>query len=692
MVASIFSAVQSATPAASSLTGQLFATDAAWQNSDRPIAWNGYTFLQTVSGNRSGGTIELHRYNSATGKRDTFPLNYRFGVDDHFTGALLKLPSGKLFVNWQYHGDGSGFRYTVSDIDPTTGMPTFREQKTPGTGAGQCAYSDVHWMSTDGGATGHVFVFQRMNSTTTNDRGYWVTTIAELEAWAAGGATAPTWTFQLVCNVSGSRPYWMTAKKSDTELHFVGNYGNYAEITPCPVWHAVVKYDGTTTLKWYLSDGVTEITATKPFNVSNFTIVQDGANSTEKIGFYDIGFASDGNPLLLTYRFPTGPNSTNSDRAYAVQKYVPGTGWTRNEFLTGQAPPINEPTQVTQATGFMFDGNDTTKVYVVEKTQPYGTLGGSLTQWSINHTTLACARTATLVPETVGVGIFRPKSANGHSPNDPVYYIRQNGWNTYVDYNADLMIYGVYNPETLPATPEAEATALFARMTTAPSVALKTQLNALIRDLKAGPKSGSNIWAKRGVMYFLATEALDQALLDIADVPGTGANNAQVTGSPTFTAGKGIAGSGTNNLTSPAPNAIPGVTQNSVAIAYACGNFSTGSGGIWGVTNGQLTAIPGNGFTRVNSSTGINVLSGQQNQGFVGGTRSVSGTSSTFGTTGKTSGAATSAAPTTDRRQFARGTENAQFVWMSQGLTDNEMADLRFLTTRLIRETRAIEG
>lgn len=91
------------------------------------------------------------------------------------------------------------------------------------------------------------------------------------------------------------------------------------------------------------------------------------------------------------------------------------------------------------------------------------------------------------------------------------------------------------------ASYSAEATALFARMTTPPSGARKTLINNLINSLKLGATSATNIWAKIDVLYVLAAADAQAACLEWK---GNAAYNAVPVGAPVFTADRGYAGDG----------------------------------------------------------------------------------------------------------------------------------------------------
>ena len=93
----------------------------------------------------------------------------------------------------------------------------------------------------------------------------------------------------------------------------------------------------------------------------------------------------------------------------------------------------------------------------------------------------------------------------------------------------------------LPAAGEtycAEATALFARMTTQPTTERKEIINTFIVSLKT-----AGVWSKLDAMYVLAAADQQAALLNwIADT-----NNATTVNSPTFTVDEGIQGNGTSS-------------------------------------------------------------------------------------------------------------------------------------------------
>lgn len=156
------------------------------------------------------------------------------------------------------------------------------------------------------------------------------------------------------------------------------------------------------------------------------------------------------------------------------------------------------------------------------------------------------------------------------------------------------------------ASYEAEASALFARMTTPPSGIRKSQINTLIRALKTG-----GIWAKLDCLWLMAAADAQAARLNwIADL-----YNLTAVSSPTFTADRGYQGDGSSSYldTGAAPSALTKFLQDDASLAVWCRTNGNGLG-IGRGTSGAPTLInPNNAGTsllgRLNGQV-VSVLTG----------------------------------------------------------------------------------
>lgn len=150
---------------------------------------------------------------------------------------------------------------------------------------------------------------------------------------------------------------------------------------------------------------------------------------------------------------------------------------------------------------------------------------------------------------------------------------------------------------------EAEATALFARFTTAPTAPRKALINTLIKSLKS-----AGVWTKLDALYLFAAADAQAARQNwIQDL-----YNATAVSSPTFTADRGYAGDGAASYVDsnfkPSTATTPKFVQDS---AYF---------GIWSRSSGQLSSSVAGGTGGVGQSVTLlprnpsNVTTGRANQ------------------------------------------------------------------------------
>jgi len=101
----------------------------------------------------------------------------------------------------------------------------------------------------------------------------------------------------------------------------------------------------------------------------------------------------------------------------------------------------------------------------------------------------------------------------------------------------------------------AEATALFARMTTQPTATRKGLINTLISDLKS-----AGVWSKLEEFYVLASHDEQSALLNWIST----SHNLTKVGTPTFTIDRGITGNGTDGYLD--PSYTPSIDATKITI------------------------------------------------------------------------------------------------------------------------------
>ncbi len=192
----------------------------------------------------------------------------------------------------------------------------------------------------------------------------------------------------------------------------------------------------------------------------------------------------------------------------------------------------------------------------------------------------------------------------------------------------------------------AEATALFARMTTAPSDARKLSIDTLITSLKT-----AGVWTKLDALYILAAHASQAARLNwVQDLYNCTAIN-----SPTFTTDRGYTGDGSSSYLdtnfNPTTASTPKLTQNDAHLGLwsrtSAGSFVNDMGAAatlyLGARNNGLTdsRICSAGSTGIASADGTGHFTGARS-GSAGANSIAYRNGASIGSPGGTSGALTS--------------------------------------------------
>jgi len=149
----------------------------------------------------------------------------------------------------------------------------------------------------------------------------------------------------------------------------------------------------------------------------------------------------------------------------------------------------------------------------------------------------------------------------------------------------------------------AEASALVARMTTAPTRLRKQRIDTLVGSLKT-----AGVWAKLDALYVMAAHDAQAARLNwIADV-----FNLTAVSAPTFTADRGYAGDGSTSYLdtgfNPATASTPNYVQDSAHYGWWVQDGSAAAVNDFGNTNsrGNSAASSTSITARINGASGLN--------------------------------------------------------------------------------------
>lgn len=197
------------------------------------------------------------------------------------------------------------------------------------------------------------------------------------------------------------------------------------------------------------------------------------------------------------------------------------------------------------------------------------------------------------------------------------------------------------------------ATALFARMTTAPTPARKAAITTLISALKA-----AGVWSKLDALYLMAAADSQAAKLNwIAD-----RNNITETATVTFTADRGYAGDG-----------ITGTLDTNFNPTTAGGNFAL-NGHSMGVWSRTANALAGGGWLMGSATSAIAPFGDSKTNFYI---RSGSTTSNAVPHAGTPGLYALSRGNATNVRRYKNGVELADTLLSSSALNNESLLLMR---------------
>lgn len=187
------------------------------------------------------------------------------------------------------------------------------------------------------------------------------------------------------------------------------------------------------TSKWYQTDG-TEITASKPFDYTNPTLVYDGSTT---IGWlWDIAMDAGGKPCVVYATFPGAvPNTSATDHRYNYGRWN-GSAWVTTEIASagGRIPTGDEPGanhQEFYSGGVCLDHSDPRIVY--------GSINVGSGRWDMyRYRTTDNGATFSSAALTSSGKHIRPISVQGHHASLQVIWF-EGTYTTYVDYSLRTM-------------------------------------------------------------------------------------------------------------------------------------------------------------------------------------------------------------------------------------------------------------
>lgn len=398
------------------------------------------------------------------------------------------------------------------------------------------------------------------------------------------------------------RPYPKYVQNGPDQIDIFTNNGSPGEVTDCGLYAGYAKLDAGV-MKFYTSSGV-EIVAARPFDVqTNFTPIQlpTGTDLNES-WTYDATVGADGHMRALSMRYPSGGIEPITDIEYWHHRWT-GSAWVNTRIAQNIRNVYSSQAYVP---GLCFDKRDATVIYMgLNQTDRERVTVG---RYAFNESTGAITLTQTIATNLLdAMRFFSPPGNTG----DFELLFNYGPYVSFDNFEMDAWLYGTVAVPQLVSPPSylAETDALVARMSVAPSTARKDAIDRYIRKLKAGPISGSDIWAKIAVLYLLAAHDAQAARLNWK----AASNNLTVVGAPTFVANGYYTGNSTNYLQGPAPNAIGSpYTQNSASIGIFYGKVNSSnraanvvrraSAGSPVLLSGVLSRVNGTGGT---SATGV---------------------------------------------------------------------------------------
>jgi hypothetical protein len=302
-----------------------------WFSEPRAVTYNGATYLAWTSKNGSCG---ISKYVHATKVRSYFILSAALEVDDHNNPSIYIRSDGRILVVYGKHNDDQGRRFCIS---------TNPEDITAWSAEGfvgaenESAYNNLNYLSGNGRLYMH---FRGWNSGT-----YYPHYMAHSDNEGTNWDTPIK-----IFDQAASRPYVKSISNNVDRMDFYLTQSHPTE-TISNLYHCMAKLDAGT-LKFYKSDGTTELTLPISVNASLDKIYDSGG--TVAGWQWDAKYDSNGYPRVLFVKL-----ISTSDIRYMFTRWT-GSAWTTPVEITGAGAVIAAGTQY--APGICFSADDIDEV------------------------------------------------------------------------------------------------------------------------------------------------------------------------------------------------------------------------------------------------------------------------------------------------------------------------------------------
>lgn len=483
-----------------------------WYNDPRAVVSEGVTYVGTISGNSSGGDVQLSKL--ASGAVSTTQLANNLQVDDHDNPGLVVLPGGKIAAFYSHHsGDTVGMRYRVSS-NALPDISSFAAEVQVANGGIATGYCQVSLLN-----DGIVRVVQRSGNSTERTWQFVEASAADVEAGTA------SWTRTTILRTAGARPYVLSYKTAANRIDFLVTNGHPNE-TATSLYHIYMQLDGGTE-RWYKSDG-TEIVSGLPIDITTSgTLIQNTTGG--RCWNWALKLGADGYPRVLATRYPSSTGARDivfSDIEYWHYRWT-GTAWTGFPIASGQTSLY--PNENHYAGGLCFDGNTTDRLYMALVVDGIY----EISEWAINETAQAVSKLRQITSGSTYHNI-RPYSPEGYM--DAGVFWNHGPYTTYQNYSMGTKYAEGGGPLTLPPPP----------------------VNATLPVISGTAQQGQTLTASTGTWTNTPTSFTYQWKADAVNISGATSSSYLLTGSEvgkvitvTVTAANaGGSGSATSSATS----------------------------------------------------------------------------------------------------------------------------------------------
>lgn len=520
-------------------SAKLLQTDTMHQRTMVPaLAANGYTYVLTVGGSNSRGSVEFQQL-GATGyiPRSKMVRATNEGnttnpkTDEHAVQEVLQLTTGHLVGSHSQHQDGIGSRLAItqSPLDANgTAIDKLRSEVVIPVPATFSTRS--YGTAATGFSTGDFLHFGRAENATNSS---WFLSRATETAILANTIASPTaWTaVEIVRTTITERGYfWMTKDPLNADTCWV--YGVKSTGSNSGLYCFKIVWTGAAWVaRDYANNNLTLPIDPATQLTGRSVIASVTGNQTFVAEHGQVG--TDGRLRVLGAEAPNGWGVANSqaDLQYSYF-YDDGTTWRKVVIVSGQGSLADAPAQM--AGGSLKAGTPNQVLLGV------GGVGVNkeIQHWTVNEGTQTASKTRDLTTGS-SVSRFRPHWVKNGTTALECIWAKRNAFPNFDDFEGDLEGFGTATPGSYTATPgayEAETITIIAGWSVQPTLARKNAIDRFIKDLKAGRLSGTNVW--NAIVRMLVVAQDEQSFL----LPWKGSGSPTKLGAPVFSGVKGYRG------------------------------------------------------------------------------------------------------------------------------------------------------